>query len=118
MERTFREWLNARVGAGKPVSQRELARRLAGLAPSDGDPENTRRTVGRIARGEVKASQPTRDAIQRALDDRTAPSVDDEDEAITREMVLVEVEEMIHARNDELRKLRRFQRVLTNGGIA
>ena len=116
MEGTFREWLNERVGSGDgKVSQRELARRLS--ASGRIDPENARRTIGRIARGSAKASQPTRDAIQEALGDSTAPSVEqeDSDEAITRELVVVEIEAMIAARRREIRNLIRYRRVVRAG---
>lgn len=118
MEGAFRDWLNERVGdAEGKVSQRELARRLA--AGGRVDAENARRTIGRIARGEVKASQPTRDSIQAALNDHTAPSAEDEDsdEAITRELVMVEIEAMIAARRREIRNLIRYRR-LVRAGVA
>lgn len=110
---TFRDWLTARVGDDEgQVSRRELARRLAEQAPGDGDPDSYRSSLRRILRGDRVASQPTRDAIQRALGDDTAPSVEDEakDEPITRELVI-----------DRLRDLRRdtlvLERALLNGGL-
>lgn len=76
---TFKEWLGERVGDGTgKVSRRELARRLADK-PHAGDVESHRSSLRRILRGERVASQPTRDAIQAALEDWSAPSVDSED---------------------------------------
>lgn len=90
MEGRFKDWLEDALRR-HDVSRRELARRLADQHPGDGDPESYRRNIGRILSGDVVSpSQPTREAIQAALDDFTAPSVDDEesDSAITREMLL------------------------------
>ena len=79
MEGRFKEWLeDAIVRHG--VSRRELARRLASQHPGNGDPESYRRNLGRILAGDVSPTQPTREAIQAALDDFSAPSVDDEAE--------------------------------------
>ena len=115
MEGTFREWLEGALERSG-VSRRELARRLADDAPV-GDPDSYRRNISRILRGQVKASQPTRDAIQKALDDHTAPSVEDEDsdEAITRELVVIEIEAMIAARRREIKNLIRYRRLVQTG---
>ena len=79
MGETFREWLEARVGSetGK-VSRRELGRRLAARTPGDGEAESYRRSIRRILNGDQIPTQATRDSIQDALDDHTAPSADDE----------------------------------------
>lgn len=116
MESTFRDWLDSAL-VRHGVSRRELARRLADDAPV-GDPESYRRNLGRILKGEVKASQPTRDSIQKALGDFTAPSAEaeDSDEAITAELVIVELEAMIAARRREIRNLIRYRRLVASGG--
>lgn len=120
MEGSFRDWLNERVGEGDGmVSRHELARRIAGQdTTGTTDPENVRRSLRRIMGGQVKASQPTRDAIQKALNDHTAPSVEDEDsdDAITRELVVVELEAMIASRRREIRNLIRYRRLVVSGG--
>ena len=88
---TFRDWLGERVGdAPGLVSRRELGRRLAGQHPEEHvDPDSYRRTVRRILNGEVNPSQRTRDSIQDALRDWSAPRHDDEpreeDEPLSRE---------------------------------
>lgn len=90
----FREWLKEALERHE-VSRRELARRLAERDPSDGDPETHRRSIRRILDGTILSpTQPTRDAIQDALGDETAPTVQDEDrseadamEALARQRV-------------------------------
>lgn len=80
----FRTWLSDRVGdePGK-VSRRELARRLAGQHPADGDPEVYRRTIRRILDGSIgNPTEATREAIEDALDDHSAPSTDDEEDEL------------------------------------
>lgn len=80
----FRDWLEQRVGDGPgKTSRRELARRLAAQHPVDGDPEVYRRTIRRILDGSiVNPTQATRDAIQEALEDQSAPSADDEEDEL------------------------------------
>lgn len=108
---TFRDWLSERVGTGPgQVSRRELARRLADAAPGDGDIDSYRSSLRRILRGERVATQRTRDSIQDALGDHTAPKVDDEDEPLTREMVVAGLERM-------QRELRQFKSAFVDGGI-
>lgn len=79
----FRDWLADRVGDGNgKVSRRELARRLvvgSGLPATPKLVESQRRSIRRILNGEVSPKQQTRDSIQAALDDFSAPSVIDED---------------------------------------
>lgn len=77
-EGRFKDWLEDALER-HGVSRRELGRRLAGQHPGDGDPESYRRNLGRILGGEVSPTQPTREAIQAALEDWSAPSVSDEE---------------------------------------
>lgn len=90
--KTFRGWLEQRVG-DEPgqVSRRELARKLAEKTPGKGDPESYRRSIRRILMGERNPSQATRDAIQDALGDRSAPTLSDEesDAGVTAEEMSV-----------------------------
>lgn len=83
---TFREWLGRALEEGD-VSRHELARRLADQHPGNGNPEDYRRTVRRILKGDTNPSQPTRDAITEALGRTDAPRADEEDrdETITRD---------------------------------
>lgn len=79
MEGRFRDWLQDALERHE-ISRRELARRLAAQHPGAGDPESYRRNLGRILSGDVGSpSQPTREAIQAALEDFSAPSVEDEE---------------------------------------
>lgn len=90
--RTFKHWLSERVGDGPgQVSRRELARRLAARHPGAGGEETVeshRRNLRKILKGETAhPTQPTRDAIQDALDDHTAPTAEEDaaDSPITRD---------------------------------
>lgn len=90
----FKEWLAERVGdAPGQVSRRELARRLAAQHPGNGGThtaESHRRSIRRILAGEINPTQPTRDAIMDALEDESAPTVEDEnDEGISRDEMRV-----------------------------
>lgn len=89
---TFKDWLAERVGdAPGCVSRRELARRLAAQHPGDGGEETAeshRRNLRKILKGETaNPTQATRDAIQDALDDHTAPTAEQDaaDSPITRD---------------------------------
>lgn len=83
MEGTFREWLADRLGGEGKVSRRELARRLAEGNPSE--EESHRRSIRRILAGSRSPSQRTRDAIQDALNDHSAPREEDEGGLTERE---------------------------------
>jgi hypothetical protein len=78
----FRVWLSDRVGDGPgKVSRRELSRRLAAQDPTNGDSEVYRRTVRRILDGSIGNPTPsTREAIEDALEDHSAPSAADDEE--------------------------------------
>ncbi len=112
MEGAFRDWLSERVGdEPQKVSRRELARRLS---ERDGDPESHRRTVRRILNGDTPSpTQRTRNAIQDALEDWSAPSAADDaaSEPTLEEMVLYAREGIRH-----LRKLERW--ALAQGAAA
>lgn len=86
MSATFKEWLE-RTLERQQVSRRELARRLATRHPGDYEEavETHRRSVRRILAGRTRPSNKTREAIQDALGDHTAPSVEDERQAADEE---------------------------------
>jgi transcriptional regulator with XRE-family HTH domain len=77
---SFREWLRDTLET-QGVSRRELARRLPG------DPESNRRTLRRILSGETNPTDRTREEIEAALGDHSAPSRGDELDGL-RELVV------------------------------
>lgn len=78
----FKEWL-AQAVAESGLSKREIARRMAskhlrGVTPETID--TFRRTLNKIAAGDLTPTQPTRDSICEALGRDDAPSVEDDEE--------------------------------------
>lgn len=76
----YREWLKKAI-AESGLSKREIARRMASKHPlgATADTIDTaRRTLNKIAAGDLTPTQPTRDSIGEALGRGDGPAVDDD----------------------------------------
>lgn len=94
---TFREWLESALTASG-ATKRGVARRMAEKHPRGATTETIeshRRTLNKILGGTQNPTQPTRDAIQDALDRHDAPTVDEEaSDAPTAHEAIAELREI------------------------